>query len=380
MTCKICGSPLSEVLGFSALPRVTSDCKPWPPGGRLSVCTGCGAVQKYDDDAWQSEAQAIYRDYEIYHQSAGKEQGVFDPATGAPSPRSERVARHLDTRLGLPEAGSLLDVGCGSGVTLTAFSRVKQGWALYGYDLDERRLPLLGALANFRRLYTGDSADIPGEYSVVSLIHATEHIPDPLAALRALAPRLQRDGRLLIQVPNYLLNPFDLAVADHLLHFSLATLVKLVETAGYPVELASDSVVPKELTLTALRPGTAPAAAPAAARDESPAAILQRATRQVAWLQAVITRARELAAEGPLGIFGTSIAGAWIYGALGDEIAFFVDEDPNRVGRSFMGRPVKALADVDEKAAVYIPLAPTVAQNIWERHGRGGRLHRPPAA
>lgn len=378
--CIICAAPaLEEIPAYLELPRVTSDCKPWLAGGRLGVCRSCGTVQKYDDAAWQAEAQAIYRDYEIYHQSAGKEQGVFNPATGAPSPRSERVAHHLDTHLGLPQEGSLLDVGCGSGVTLTAFSRVKPTWALYGYDLDQRQLPLLRALANFRQLYTGDSADIPGEYSVVSLIHATEHIPDPLAALRALAPRLRRDGRLLIQVPNYRLNPFDLAVADHLLHFSLTTLVKLVETAGFAVELASDSVVPKELTLTALSPGAARAAAVSGARDDPPVAILRRVTQQVAWLQAVIARAREVAAEGPLGIFGTSIAGAWIYGALGDDIAFFVDEDPNRVGRSFMGRPVLSAEQVPAPAQVYIPLAPIVAANIAQRYaGAPLRLCLPP--
>ena len=84
-TCRVCAMPaLEEMAGYTELPRVTSDCKPFPSGGRLAVCIACGATQKPIDTRWQNEIAAIYRNYEPYFQSAGVEQAVFDLAKGTP--------------------------------------------------------------------------------------------------------------------------------------------------------------------------------------------------------------------------------------------------------------------------------------------------------
>ena len=378
--CKVCGiARLEEVKEYADLPRVTSDCKPWPAGGRLSICMSCGAAQKIADEHWLAEAAAIYRDYEIYHQSAGVEQGIFDPTSGASVTRSRRLADFLDDRLGLPTVGSVLDVGCGSGATLAAFSEVKNNWALYGYDLDDRRLGRLKTLANFRTLYTGDLSQISGEFSIATLVHATEHLPDPLGILCALRPRLGAEGRLFIQVPDYCVNPFDLTVADHLLHFSLDTLVRLVEAAGFAVEIASDTVIVKELTVVA-KPKPANANKPYHAAMIEPSFRNRLVVSELAWLQSVIAEAERVAALGPLGIFGTSVAAAWIFGAVGDKIRFFVDEDPSRIGRQFMGRPILTVSEIPHDAQIYIPLAPVVAQNIKYRHrDLPVAFHLPPA-
>ena len=66
--CQICGDgTLNELTAFADLPRVTSDCKPWPSGGRLAMCTSCGGIQKILDARWFAEIGEIYGAYEIYH-------------------------------------------------------------------------------------------------------------------------------------------------------------------------------------------------------------------------------------------------------------------------------------------------------------------------
>ena len=77
--CHVCGrDSLAICPEFSALRRVTSDCKPWPAGGKLGHCAVCGAVAASTDVAWRREADDIYRHYTIYYQGAGAEQSVFD--------------------------------------------------------------------------------------------------------------------------------------------------------------------------------------------------------------------------------------------------------------------------------------------------------------
>ena len=66
--CHVCASPAIDMVpGYELFRRVTSDCKPWPRGGRLCVCRTCGCVQKVMDPAWQSEVETIYEAYSIYH-------------------------------------------------------------------------------------------------------------------------------------------------------------------------------------------------------------------------------------------------------------------------------------------------------------------------
>ena len=88
---------------------------------------------------------------------------------------------------------------------------------------------------------------------------------------------------------------------------------------------------------------------------------------QLASLTRLTKVAKEMAARGPLGVFGTSIAGTWLSRELGDSVQFFVDEDPGRHGRTLAGKPILAPAAAPSGAQVLIGLAPEVAQLIKPR-------------
>lgn len=79
-------------------------------------------AQKIVDADWLGETGEIYRDYEMYHQSASNDQAFFDPVSGCPSGRCEVLARRLRESGVLPASGTLLDVDAGSRAMLAAFS------------------------------------------------------------------------------------------------------------------------------------------------------------------------------------------------------------------------------------------------------------------
>jgi hypothetical protein len=93
-----------------------------------------------------------------------------------------------------------------------------------------------------------------------------------------------------------------------------------------------------------------------------------------------IAAARQLARTSrQFGIFGTSISGTWLYGALDGEVSFFVDEDPQRIGRKHMGLPILAPSEVASTAHVFVPLIPEVARGVVGRLGGFDvRFHTPP--
>lgn len=368
LTCRVCASNyVEEIEEFSRLPRVTSDCKPFAAGGRLGVCGACGAVQKPTDGPWADEVASIYTNYEPYFQSGGVEQAVFDPAKGVPRRRSTVLLERLAAHAGLPQTGSIVDVGCGNGVLLSAFSEVRPNWRLFGHELSELHAGVLARIPGFERLFTGSLSELPVGFDVITMIHALEHFPDPCAALQELAPKLGEHGSLFIEVPNGEATPFDLVIADHVSHFTRADLAHLLHRSGLGATVVADDWVTKELSAVATRK-PAPMSAPLSAVPEQ---ALQRVRSQIAWLQAVVDGAAAAASRNkPFGLFGTSVAAMWLFGQIREQVAFFIDEDVSRKDKTLHGRPVLTPADAPAGSSVYVVLIPPVARAVAGRLGR----------
>ncbi len=79
---------------------------------------------------------------------------------------------------------------------------------------------------------------------------------------------------------------------------------------------------------------------------------------KVRWLRSLVQAGEKAAAGGRFGIFGTSIAGVWLYGQLGARVAFFVDEDPKRVGTQLFGVPIVAPQSAPAGSAVLLAFVP----------------------
>jgi SAM-dependent methyltransferase len=369
MICAVCkASVLRPVSGFGDLPRITSDCRPFPAGGELLVCAECGAVQKQASDTWLREIDTIYSAYASYYQSGGDEQIVFDRLSGKPRRRSDVFLERLVAANTLPANGTALDVGCGNGVTLSSMSRALPGWRLNGFEIGDGTLNRLNEIHGFERLYSGTLESIDASFDLVTMIHSLEHFPSPAAALASLAPILG-DGRLFIEVCNIDENPFDILIADHLMHFSPDTLSRLLQRCGFVVtELATDWVH-KEISAVAARSPSSGVLQIQSRNDvASPRRVFQRIQKYVTWLNDMLA-AVEACAQGAkaLGIFGTSIAATWIGARLGDRIQFFVDEDESRVGKLHMGRPVLHPRDVPAGSVIYFALVPRIASMLAER-------------
>src|SRR5271154_1404276 len=241
--CHLCSSAALELVDcYETFARVTSDCKPWPRGGRLGICGTCGCVQAVADACWREEASRIYRDYTIWHQSGGSEQSVFD-GRGQAESRSWRILERLRREIALPSRGRLLDIGCGNGSLLSTANQLLPEWTLAGTEFDDKYRTRIESIPNVEGLYTGPLQEVPGRFDLVTLSHVFEHLTEPVTLLRLLPAMLKPEGYLLIQVPNYRENPFELTVADHCTHFCRSSLGKLVSGAGYAVQvLATDWV------------------------------------------------------------------------------------------------------------------------------------------
>jgi SAM-dependent methyltransferase len=358
--CEVCQEEALEAIpAFGQLRRVASDARSFARGGELFQCRGCRAVQKGNTPAWQSDCAKIYAEYDSYGLVNGLEQAVRSGDGKQFSLRSEIVLRHLRSVADLPMVGRVLDFGCGRGPTTRAASRVLPGWSIDGFDLDERALPMLSQISGFGRLYVGDPEDLPRNYDLIILMHALEHIPDPVGLLRRLSRHLAPGGRILCQVPDRLQNPYDLLIADHLLHFDPASLAGVGRNSGLPAKVV-EGWVSKELTLI-VSPDVRELPARASTAADMPAA------RQVEWLLQVADTARQATRGREFCIFGTSIAATWIASELDATPVLYLDEDTVKIGLKMDGVPIVAPDVAPRGSVVLLPMAPAIAASVAGR-------------
>ena len=360
--CHLCAvGEVRELPAYQSLTRVTSDCKSWPAGGRLGVCAHCGSVQKFVDEQWKSEVASIYADYTIYFQSGGGEQAVFPGDDAEPVTRSEWLVQKVIAQTAPPEKGRLLDIGCGNGGWLSAFSRAMPGWTLVGTELSGATREMVERIPRVEALYTGPLRDTPGQFDMISLVHVLEHLSHPLEMLAAVAEKLKPGGVLFIEVPDAERNPFDLLIADHISHFMPVTVTALLEAAGYSIAGLSQSWVVKEISAVASYRGSSPDRRMNKSRDP---------TVSLEWLVSTSAGARSARAEAagrPFGLFGCSIAATWLAHEVDCGMDLFVDEDPSRQGEQFMGRSVLSPNQVPAGSVVFVGIGGGVADDVTRR-------------
>lgn len=361
--CHVCSGRLQLVAWYPIAEQVTSDCRPWRGENRLAFCLACGVVQKPVSNTWLEEIRDIYAAYAVYEQGGGAEQVNFDVTTGGAMARSQRIVAWLDKQGRLPETGALLDIGCGNGAFLQAYGRTKTGWRMTGLELDARNKVCVESIPRVTHLHVGPIGSLDQQFDLIVMIHALEHIPNPITFLRNFLERLNPGGRLLIQVPDLSTSPFDLLIADHCSHFSAAALDHVVRSAGYTVGQLDATCVAKELTLLTEAAGTeSPTGRPMSVSSDDDA---RSAERHAKWMHQVLRQGNRMSAR--VGIFGTSISATWLASALGDRVYFFVDEDPNRIGRTHLGKPIYSPAQAPGDMDILMPMRPEVATAISAR-------------
>lgn len=325
----------------------------------------CGLAQKPVDEQWSDEMNRLYSGYRMYHQAKNEDEQRVASGDGFLM-RSDAVFSWLSRFASLPYNGRLLDFGCGNGAALGGAYRTFPAWDLFGLEPNIANPDRLHALPGVRDI-VGDLNDLEGSFDVVSLMHVLEHVPAPIDCLKSITPLLSDDGCILIQVPYYLENPYELCVADHNSHFTVSTLSDVVERAGLSVAHSSVSVLKREVTVLATLGTSSSKQTPSSQHSINVDVEHNNLTACVEWLRGIVETLDQTSST-QIGVFGTSIAATWLASHLGDRVAFFVDEDESRVGQSFMGKITYRPQDVPKGSTVFLTLSAEVASIIEERY------------
>ncbi|MBE3069792.1 MAG: class I SAM-dependent methyltransferase, partial [Planctomycetes bacterium] len=258
--CDFCGSADADILcrGFDRLHGL-------PGEFHLVACRQCGLARTNPQPTPESLPTAYPSSYEPH-------QGLRQPARPPARLLRWALVNQRGYPLGRPSAaplrwlmwpwatlalrrrramgyiayegnGRLLDFGCGAGGYIARM--VAAGWRAEGLDASPHAVRAGTEAGLVVHQGTLPGAGLPaGAFDVVTLWASLEHVPSPMAVLKAVRALLSPGGRIVAAVPQFGGRSarwfgsawFGLDLPRHLTHFSQLTLRRHMEAAGLVVE------------------------------------------------------------------------------------------------------------------------------------------------
>jgi SAM-dependent methyltransferase len=242
--CPVCGA--TKVWKLHTQKFLLPEGHPLHSGYEVVGCTTCGMV--YADTA------ASQRNYDEFYARLSKyEEGTTATGSGDEIWDAERLqatAACLSTMWPNRKA-RLLDVGCANGGLLQALR-----------DLDYQNLsgidPSPVCAANVARLgfdqrigtLTNLPDDMHPKFDGVILSHVLEHVLDVRIAIQRQCELLTEEGELYIEVPDatryeeFYVSPFHFFDTEHINHFSLPTLMNLLQQLDFSIVASGRKEMP----------------------------------------------------------------------------------------------------------------------------------------
>ena len=204
-------------------------------------CADCSL--RFTQDVPYRNSIGQYYKSENYISHTNTSEGFINRMYQAVRKKTLRQKRTLICKISGKKAGTLLDVGSGTGAFVNEMLQNK--WDVTGLEPDEdaRRV----AKENFQcELKSIDELfGLPeNKFDVITLWHVLEHVHDLQNYLLQFKKLLKQDGKLVIAVPNY--TSFDASVYKefwaaydvprHLYHFSPNSMKLLIAKNGMKIE------------------------------------------------------------------------------------------------------------------------------------------------
>lgn len=206
MKCIICGTNNWKYL-FDARDRMFG----FPGKFSEHKCTSCGFV-RLSPKQTNLQLKKYYPSSDYYSYSGSEQLSFFGKLRRylvVHYYKPTVVSRLLGVFLKVPampkwvENGKILDIGCGSGETLSLLQLA--GWDVYGMDIDEKAIQV-AKKRGIKNVLVGPYERLldykDNYFDVIRLYHVIEHIDDPENCFRLAYKKLKKGGQIIVGTPN----------------------------------------------------------------------------------------------------------------------------------------------------------------------------------
>ncbi|NZD61036.1 methyltransferase domain-containing protein [Rhizobium sp. WYCCWR 11290] len=361
--CRVCGGVIATPAYETPAPALTSIMTFLDIPTRVFICDGCGHAQCDDIP----DIQAFYdTGYRISLNSDNHDQIFAVKPDGSVIYRTDHQTDISLRLLDLPAGATLLDYGAAKADTLRKMTVVRPDLKAHVFDVSaDYQAAWQGWVpADAQAIYNAPES-WKGFFDAAMSHFVIEHVADPVGFIRDIGALLRPGGLLLLSLPNVSANPGDMTVADHLNHFSHASVRYAAAAAGFTLKTIDDTSFPGAFFAVAEK-----CAVPVALFEdrEAVAEAVARA-REICdfWTKATLhldDAARRLSGK-RAAIYGAGAYGSWICSRIGEHVAVtaFLDQNPGLQNTEHFGHPVIAPAALAHDAeALFIGLNPLKAR------------------
>ncbi|AHB47562.1 hypothetical protein W911_02675 [Hyphomicrobium nitrativorans NL23] len=337
--CRVCRAMIGAPVFDAPAPALTSIMTLLDVPTRVFVCEGCGHAQCEDIPDIQDFYDRVYR---ISLAGDDHDQVFAVETDGRVIYRTDHQAGIALRLLDIPRGARVLDYGAAKSDTLRKIYAARPDIQPHVFDVStDYAAAWQGWVPEAAQATYAVPAAWLGTFDVVTSYFVIEHVPDPVAFVRTIASLLRPGGSALLALPDVDANPGDMAVADHLNHFSEASLWRLLADAGLTVRTLDKAAFPGAFFVTATRTDDA--------AQDIPASLVAGAVARAQeictfWKDAAASLDQQAAsfAGCKAAIYGAGFYGSWIYSRIRDTVRLgaVLDRNPHLQGGTQFGVPV----------------------------------------
>lgn len=368
--CNVCGSLFTSPIYQSPEDRSLTSMSTLIEGrSAVFFCEVCGHLQTTE----LPNLQAYYQhEYEINIKSDEDDQ-IYQIINGRPIYRADHQAETLMAKLELKPGDRVLDYGCAKASTLRKVLAYHPYIQPFLFDVTDKyihywqRYPKLPQWSVHQ-----PNPAWQGTMDVVLSFYALEHIADLRAVLTNVRHLLRPCGLFYFIVPNVYKNPADFIVADHINHFSNASLRWLLAANGFDrIDIDEQVHDAAYVVMARLADQNAHIDTASLGITDSLLQIRTAAHALAMYWQTSIERIRQyescLPEFGSAAIYGAGFYGYFIAHCLSrlDRICCFIDQNPHLQGTAALGRPVLAPEELPAQVThMLVGLNPRHARSV----------------
>lgn len=363
-SCNICGNALCEpIYRAAASESLTSLNTHTQQATTVWFCEHCTHVMTApleDIAAFYGEAYSLG----IYSED---EDQLMKVENGREIYRTDYQKDTLLQKLNLPQGAKVLDYGSGKAGTLKKLLADRSDIAGHALDVSDHYIAFWQKFLPEGRYAVGEPpAEWHGGMDVVMSFFMLEHVADPLAILQQQFSLLKDGGTLYCVVPYLYKNPADMLVADHINHFSLPSVIRVLQRAGFADVEVDTEINPQWMVVTARK---AEAIVPELPSQEELQKYGSGSAEIASYWKRMNARVAGFLDQVPAGekaaIYGAGFYGSFIWDRLPEHgrIVCFIDRNTHLQGREHKGRPILPPERLENEIRhILVGLNPQVAE------------------
>ena len=346
--CFICNYKLTRVNNHYKK-NVSSDIEPISFYAKYyQVCFRCFYIKKNTNKNYQKNIDKIYKYYTDHSKFNTVDQKII--YTKHSRNRCEIIYNSFLKKF---RAKKILDYGSGNGSMLYPFLKTKS--KLFASDVKNNIGDKIRKNNKFKFISIKKLVHSIEKFDLIVSSHTFEHVINPLKTLRVFKSKLNKNGKIFIQIPDFKNNPFDLIIYDHAFHYSKGSIYKMARKCDLKVELINDKKIFGEMSILLSNSNSA-----YKIMDNDFKNNLLKAFNFLNNFLKKIKRINKFS------IFGTSIAALWVYSNFKNKIISFYDEDENKINQFFMEKKIKKI-NRNSREIIVLPFYEKKLQKVEER-------------